>query len=53
VVKEPETDMVELLITKGADVNLKLGGGKMPLERAKEEGHKEMIELLRKHGAKE
>jgi pectate lyase len=46
-------DMVELLITKGADVNAKLRNGKTALSLAKEKGHTEIVELLRRHGAKE
>jgi ankyrin repeat protein len=46
-------DMVELLITEGANVNARDGGGRTPLFYAKEEGNAEIVELLRKHGAKE
>ncbi|MHC4750482.1 MAG: ankyrin repeat domain-containing protein [Planctomycetota bacterium] len=46
-------DIVEILIAKGANVNARDGGGRTPLWYAQEEGHNEIVELLRKHGAKE
>jgi len=48
-------EMVELLIAKGADINAKdnIGIGHTPLDIAVEKGHKEIADLLRKHGAKE
>jgi ankyrin repeat protein len=46
-------DMVELLITEGANVNARDGAGRTPLFYAKDEGKAEIVELLRKHGAKE
>jgi len=45
--------LVELLIAKGADVTARDGDGRTPLWYAQDEGHTEIIELLRKHGAKE
>ena len=45
--------VVELLITAGADVNAKSGSGKTPLQYAKGRGIAEIVEILRKHGAKE
>jgi ankyrin repeat protein len=44
-------DIVELLIAKGADVNVTDNNGRAPLWWARR--HKEIVELLRKHGAKE
>ena len=46
-------DIVELLITEGANVNARDGGGRTPLWYAKDKGNNEIVELLRKHGAKE
>ncbi len=46
--------IVELLVTKGADVDVKDHGyGRTPLQWAKQRGHTEIFNLLRKHGAKE
>jgi ankyrin repeat protein len=50
-------EIVELLITEGADVNAKLVSdgphkGKTPLNAANEENHAEITDLLRKHGGK-
>ena len=42
----------ELLIAKGADVNVLDGGGYTPLDRAIKKNHTEIADLLRKHGAK-
>ncbi len=56
-VREDDRDMVELLVTKGADINAKskfdgwISG--TPLDLAIDEGHTEIADLLRKHGAKE
>jgi len=46
-------EIVELLLSKGADVNAKDNSGKTALSYAIEHGHTEIVELLRKHGAKE
>jgi len=46
-------DMAEFLIAKGVDVNAEDKWGQTPLEVAKEKGHTKIVELLRKHGAKE
>ncbi|MHC4173859.1 MAG: hypothetical protein ACYTBX_09565 [Planctomycetota bacterium] len=40
-------------MANGADVNLKRGGVQTALQSAREGGHTEIVELLRKHGAKE
>jgi ankyrin repeat protein len=45
-------EIVELLITEGANVNARDGAGRTPLSYAKEEGHTEIAEMLLKHGAK-
>ena len=44
---------MELLIANGAEVNVKAKSGDSPLSLAKDKGHTEIVELLRKHGAKE
>ncbi len=46
-------DMVQLLVTKGADVNMKNPSGQTALSMAKMQRNNEIVELLRKHGAKE
>ena len=51
--KEGRKTVVELLISHGADVNVKDYKGRTPLWSAKENDHIEIVELLRKHGAKE
>lgn len=44
---------VKSLISKGADVNAKSKWGRTPLRIATNRGHTEIVDLLRKHGAKE
>jgi ankyrin repeat protein len=46
-------DIAELLISKGAEVNAKDKDGKTPLKLALENGWNSVVDLLRKHGAKE
>nr|MBC8472833.1 ankyrin repeat domain-containing protein [Planctomycetota bacterium] len=46
-------EIVELLITKGADVNAKTSLGQTPLELAKPRRNTKTIKLLQKYGAKE
>ena len=45
--------MTELVLEAGVDVNLKDNKGKIPLQLAREKGHTEIVELLRKHEAEE
>ena len=44
--------VVQLLLAKGADVNAKDREGKTPVDRAQQTGHKELADLLRRHGGK-
>ncbi|MBA7689646.1 hypothetical protein ES703_98154 [subsurface metagenome] len=48
-----DIDKVRILISEGADVNAKEKYGYTPLLWAKEKGHTEIVEFLRKHGAEE
>ena len=48
-----DKEVVELLIAKGANVNARDGDSRTPLWYAQDEGYTEIVELLRKHGAKE
>ena len=51
---ESESEAIaELRITKGADVNAKNKWGNTPLDIAVNRGHTEIVELLRKHGARQ
>ena len=45
--------MIELLVSRGAEVNVKDYYGRTPLSMAKDNGLTEIVNLLRKHGAKE
>ena len=45
--------MAAAVCAKGADVNLQDWRGQTPLLLAKQKGHDEIVELLRKHGAKD
>ena len=45
--------VVELLIANGANINAKDASGRTALHYAAREGHKEIVDLRRKHGAKE
>ncbi|MGO4499195.1 ankyrin repeat domain-containing protein [Paenibacillus sp. 2RAB27] len=45
------TQIIELLINQGADVNAKSEGGAYAIDLAKEQGHTAVIGLLREHGA--
>jgi ankyrin repeat protein len=44
-------DIVELLLTKGADINIKDRQGQTPLQIAQEKGHTEIADLLKKRGS--
>lgn len=44
--------MVKLLMEKETDVNSKNVDGQTPLDIAMNENHKDIVELLRKRGAK-
>jgi len=51
MVSKGNRGIVDLLIANGADVNIADTDGRVPLWWARR--HKEIVELLRKHGAKE
>ena len=44
--------VAELLIANGANVNVRRGDGKTPLDRANDSGGVELADLLREHGGK-
>jgi hypothetical protein len=48
-----DRQMVKLLLEHGADVNAKDKGGWTALKRAQKRGAKEIVELLKAHGAKQ
>jgi ankyrin repeat protein len=50
---ERDPQIVKLLLQKGADVNAKDQDGWTALKRAQERGAKEIVEMLKAHGAKE
>ena len=52
-VRQGDRDIVELLIAKGADTNAAAKDGPTRLQIAKDKENKEIVELLRKPGAKE
>ncbi len=51
--KNGDTVSIKALLEAGADVNAKASGGKTALLAAAEGGHTDIIDLLRKVGAKE
>jgi ankyrin repeat protein len=53
IVIKGATDLAQLLLNKGANVNTKDKNGVTALTIATKNGHKEIIELLKKAGAKE
>ena len=48
-----DSEIVQALLAKGAKVNEKNKDGKTALRIAEENGHTEIVELLKKAGAKE
>jgi len=46
-------EVVRFLIAKGADLAAKDSRGRTTLDWARQRGHTEIVELLKKHGAKE
>lgn len=49
--EENHMDVAKMLIAKGANLHVKEASGYTPVSRACFRGHKEMIRLLRQHGA--
>jgi len=45
-------EIVRLLLERGADVEAKKNDGKTALQYAAQEGHDEIVKLLREHGSK-
>jgi len=45
--------VVKLLLQKGADPNAKTDAGVTAMKLAEDQGHKEVVELLKSNGAKE
>jgi ankyrin repeat protein len=43
--------MVALLLEHGASINMTASSGATPLQRAQDNGHQRVVELLRKQGA--
>jgi ankyrin repeat protein len=52
VYRHSET-ITKMLIAKGASVNAKDDFGSTPLRWASDKGYKDIVELLKRHGAKE
>lgn len=48
-----KSEVVKMLLEKGADINAKDARGRTPLQRARERGATEIADLLKAHGAKE
>ena len=46
-------ELTNLLIEKGADINTKTKNGSTVLKIAQDIGRKEIVEILKAHGAKE
>ncbi|HUU17930.1 MAG TPA: ankyrin repeat domain-containing protein [Sedimentisphaerales bacterium] len=46
-------EVVNLLLVNGANVNAKDNDDRTPLSLAKDKGYEKIVELLRRHGAKE
>ncbi len=46
-------EIVRLLVKRGANVAVKDWSGKTALREAEDRGHKEIVEFLKAHGAKE
>ena len=52
LVRSRDMEIIELLINHGADVNVQDNDGNTPLNHAEWRKHREIIVLLKKHGAR-
>jgi ankyrin repeat protein len=50
---EGNNKLVQYLLEKGADPNIKMRGGVSLVRAARDQGHPDTVELLMKHGAKD
>ena len=51
--RDGDSDEVKQLLSRGADVKIRDNDGKTPLQLAEDEGHADIVALLKQHGARE
>ena len=49
--KKGYTDIIEMLLAKDADINIRNNSGKTPLDMARKYNHEDIVELLQSRGA--